>query len=217
MQTGQKRISIVLLSIILPVGLLTGLRLTGMLRGPSTPEVLTVDTVGWSMSRPSDSRYVIDVVNNSYVDSVVSIDYVVEVFDYYENDGQWAGFDVVPSVVRVNMSVDEGFVESVIVNFTQLDGDAALDINGDTDHIQAVNLDVARIDDWDWVFGKNAYIKATGINKPGNTYLQFQFAWMFKDPNSSSHRLTITLEATYVNGNTYHTVRIPVQLDVFES
>lgn len=213
---GLKLKALCILSIVAPVGILISLRLTGVLREPPTLETLTVETVSWNMNRPSNFGHIDEVVNNSYTESVVSINLGVQVFSYYENDAMWAGFDVVMSRVLVNMSVSDGFVDSLIVGFTELDEHAALDIHGDMDHIEAVNLEVAKIADWDWVFGRNAYIKATSVNQPKNIYLQFLFAWMFKDPNNTTHQLTITLEATLFNGTTYQKVKIPIQMDVFQ-
>ncbi len=213
----RKRFSIVLLSITLPMSLLAGLRLTGILEEPPTPEVVVVKPASWSTDRPTDFKDIDELVNNSYADDLVSIDYVVHVLSYYENDAMWGGFDVVMSMVLVNMSISEGYVESLFVDFAELDEYAALDIHDDMDHIEVVNLEVAEIADWDWVFGRNAYIRTKRTNQPKNVYLQFLFAWLFRDHNDASHKITATLKAAYLSGTTYWEVRIPIKMEVSQS
>jgi hypothetical protein len=206
-----------ILSILAPLGILISLRLTGILKEPPTPETITVETVSWNMGRPSDFRHIDELVNNSYTDDVTSLNLVIYVVSYYENDQTWAGFDVLLSMVLVNISVSEGFVELLFVNFTELDKHAALDIHEDMDNIEVVNFEVAKIVDWNWVFGRNAYIETTSINRPKNAYLKFPLGWMFKDPNNTNHKLTITLEATLFNGITYQKIKVPIQMEVSQS
>lgn len=215
MSFPSKRASLALLSIIIPVSLLAAFRVTGVLPEPPNRETITVEAVSWNMSRPSDFKRVEELVNNSYTDSGVSVNLFVHVFEYYENNQGWAGFDVVWSKVLVNISVNDGFVESLIVNFTELDNHAALDIHDDMDRIEVVNLKIAKIVDWDWVFGRNAYIKVMSTDHPENAYLEFLFAWMFKDPNDTSHELSIALEAILFNGATYQKTKVPIQMEIF--
>ncbi len=206
-----------ILSIVSPIGILISLRLTGVLIEPSTPEITSVEVVAWSMNRPLNYTRIDELANNSYNDRAVSLNLGVHAYEYFENSQGWAGFDVVMSMVLVNISVGDEFVESMIVNFTELDKHAALDIHDDMDRIEAVNLEVARIVDWDWVFGRDAYIKAISVDHPKNASLEFLFAWMFKDPNDTSHQLSIALEATLFNGATYQKIKVPIQMEVFRS
>jgi hypothetical protein len=215
MSFPSKRASLALLSIIIPVSLLAAFRVTGVLPGPPNRETVAVEAVSWNMSRLYDYKRLDELVNNSYITSVVSINLTVHVVNYYENDPVRFGLDNVDSIVLVNMSVREGFVESLFVNFAELDNHAALDIHQDMDHIDLVNLEVAKIVDWNEAFGRNASFKATSINQPANAYLRFPLGWMFRDHNDTNHQLTITLEATLFNGATYQKIRIPIQMGVF--
>ena len=186
--------------------------LAGVLPEPPERETIAVEAVSWNMSRPSDYKPVEELVNNSYTDSGVSANLAVQVFEYYENHQGWAGFDVVWSMVLVNISVNDGFVESLIVDFTELDNDAALDIHDDMDRIEVVNLEIEKIVDWDWVFGRNAYIKTMSTNHSENAYLEFLFAWMFKDQHNVDHQLAVTLGATIFNGTAYQRIEMPIQM-----
>jgi hypothetical protein len=186
--------------------------LSGVLSEPPEQETIAVEAVSWNMSRPSDFKRVEELVNNSYTDSGVSVNLFVHVFEYYENNQGWAGFDVVWSKVLVNISVNDGFVESLIVNFTELDNHAALDIHDDIDRIEVVNLEIAKIVDWDWVFGRNAYIKTMSTNHSENAYLEFLFAWMFRDEHNVDHQLAVTLGATIFNGTSYQRIEMPIQM-----
>ena len=211
----SKRVSLTLLSIIIPVSLLAAFRVTGVLPGPPNRETLAVEAVSWNMSRLYDYKRLDELVNNSYTTSVVSINLTVHVVNYYENDPVEFGLDNVDSMVLINMSVREGFVESLFVNFTELDNHAALDIHQDMDNIDLVNLEVAEIVDWNGAFGRNTYFKAMSINQPANAYLRFPFGWIFRDHNNANHQLTTTLEATLFNGTTYQKIKIPIQMVTF--
>jgi hypothetical protein len=221
--TKQKLSSIATLSILLPLTLLAGFRLTGLLHGPApSPETIMVEPVRWNMTRPPGTLYykIVEWIGNSYVGDGLSVSLSIYLTEYFENDPSFAGLDVVGLRVFVNVSFLDGFVESMIVNFTSLDKHAALDLDeargsdGLWDHIDMVNLEVVQIDDWDRVFGKNAYIKAVSVNQPKDTYLQFRSWWLFRDPNNTNHKLTVTLETILNKGDARPKIQVPIQLEV---
>jgi hypothetical protein len=66
--------SLALLSIMIPVGLLATFRLTGVLEEPPTPEIITTETVKWSMQRPAETIFEIgETIENSYADNDTQI------------------------------------------------------------------------------------------------------------------------------------------------
>lgn len=217
MQITRKQVIIIFLSIVLPVSLFAALRLAGVFSEPATPEILAAEIVDWSMSRPYRYEAISGLVNNSYTDNGASVDVVVHVRYYYENDPVLFGLDNVYSDMLVNVSVNEGFVESLFVNFTKLDEHAALDVSEDMDTMQMVNVEVSKISDWNLVFGRDAYIRATSVNHPKNASLRLIFAWIFNDPDNADHLLAVTLEATVFNGGKYQRIQVPIQMQVSQS
>lgn len=202
------------MAVVLPVSLLVTFRLTGIL--PELPlETITVDAVGWNMSRPSDLSLVNETVKNFCADGSASVSLDVLSYTYYENAGFWLGFDVVRAMVSVNASVEEGFIESLAVSFLEVDGHAALDIDQNYDRIELVNLEVASIRDWSGLyFGGNAFFKAVSIgnrNMPTQNFFSHGCSMIKNDVN---RQITLTLVATYYNGIARQEVTIPIQLKV---
>ena len=84
MPFSSKWASLALLSIIVPVSLLATFRLTGVLPEPPKPETITVETVSWNMSRPSDFTTVDERVENVYADDVALVRLGIFIGGYYE-------------------------------------------------------------------------------------------------------------------------------------
>ena len=196
------------------MSLLVAFRLTGVLREP-TQETITVETVNWNMTRPTDPIHVVDErVKNLYTDGIVLVGLEARINLYLENSEFWAGFDVIEWSISVNASLAEGSVESLIVSFTGVDEYASLDISEDPDHFKLVDVKVVDIEDWEWTLGKDSYLKAVSANQPKHIYLQFRTAWMFVDQNDKNHNISIILELTYFTGTINRRVVMPIELGV---
>jgi hypothetical protein len=82
----KKMASLTLLSIMLPISLLATFRLTGVIQEPPTPQIITVETVSWNMSRPSN-YIILDVLGrNHYSDDIVSVNFSINIVTYHENE-----------------------------------------------------------------------------------------------------------------------------------
>ena len=217
---GEKRLQktkkngTLIAAVIIPACLLTVFILTR--QEPPTPEIITLEAVSWNMSRPANYIIIDQWVNNSYAESVTFADFTVHVVEYEENAVFWEDFDGMELMVFANVTVPEGSVTSVVVNFTGVDGCAAVDICEDPDpeFAELVNLKLVSIRDWDCAFGKDSKITATAIGQPRHVYLRFLVRWMFIDENDLDHWVTVTSEVTYFNGTAHETVVMPIQLGV---
>jgi hypothetical protein len=206
-----------LLSILVPLSLLVTLRLTGVLPEPPTPETITIDAVGWDTTRPAFLKRIDEWAENSYSQSAISASLKVHIDFYFENSLSWGGLDGLMFIVYCNVNLSEGYLHSVTVEFTQIDNHAAIDIDAgeELDHITATSLSVEKI--VDFVLGKTGYLEATGVDRPKEVFLRFPAAWMFTDENNINHTLSATTTLTYFNGTTYQKVKIPIQMEIFQS
>lgn len=207
--------SIAILFIIVPIGLLVTFRLTGILHEPLNPEVVMVEVVEWNMSRPMEKTDISDRIINFYDDDIVSVNFTTCIEKYHE---EWIGIpysgcDVIRMTLVVATNVNEGYVHSIVIKFSQMDDNAFLDICEDPDWIELQNIQLQVIQDSYKI--DEVYIQACTANRTNWCELRIIAFWVFSDENNMDHFMTITSEATYFNGTTYCKVIIPIQLKVY--
>jgi hypothetical protein len=172
------------------------------------------DTVYWNMSRPQETvEFYMVNISNPFKDAVLSVNYTIVQGEYLENHPGIDGLDGLWSVILVNATVNEGFLEMIAINFSDIDAHAALDIPLDyTDFVKLVNLKVSYLDHNH--FGKNSYIKAESIGQPSDVYFHLTTFWFFIDQNNQDHWMNATLELIYHTNATRFRVIIPIKLGV---
>jgi hypothetical protein len=204
-----------LLSIVAPVGLLVLFRLTGVLEEPPTPESITIETVTWNMSRPSQIITIDKWINNYFNDGSISISAHVHIAGYRENWLIWPSDgddDIVDMSVDVDANVSEGYIYSVTVRISKTDVYAFVEMMDDPDWMKLENLTKKQIEDGNYL--NEALFTATSVNKPNWCSLEKGFFWVLLDKNSANHLVTITLEATYFDGTAFRKINVPIRLGV---
>lgn len=211
----RKWVSITLLSIIIPVGLLVGFRLTGILQEPLAPEVIEAEQVSWNMTRPIKHKTISEELTNIYSTKSTLVKLVVALYDYDENSLSlpFEGNDGLTLGLTASVNLSAGFVHSVALRFYVDDGNASLDILEDSDVIHLYNIEVQKIVDWQPV----SYVETLAVKQPEYCMLETFMSWVFFDENNVDHRITSALEVTYFNGTTYRMTVLPIQLEVFIS
>jgi len=214
-----------LLFTLVPVSLLVGFRLTGILQEPQTSKTITVETATWNMSRPIETgevyvTFINETISDSYTDGKASVGLGTHIVWYHENDpsppfdlGEGDGLDM---RVVSTLNVTEGFIHSVVIRFSRTGDDAFLEMSESPEFFQLYNVSLGAIRNWgihDWE--KESYIEVYGVNQPKYCRLAVQIDWVFLDvKNNLDHRMTIDLEATYFDGATYRKVIAPILLEV---
>jgi hypothetical protein len=203
----------ILLSVIIPISLLATFRLTGILPEPPTPETITVDTVSWNMTRPSDFVPIEEEVTNLYADGLFSGNVTIHLADFYENSGFFEYNDVLMFILTANVNVSEGFICSVSVRSLMVDEFSILKfkelVSG---WIQLSHLELRRVADGSHL--SPALLQTTAINNPKTCTLKMKPYWIFLDADNLTHSTTITLEVIYFDGTVYRQANIPIQLEV---
>ncbi len=203
--------SMILLSVLVPVSLLAAFRMTGVIPEPPTPQIITVETVYWNMSRPSSSENKVgEWANKSYGDFSEFVGFSIRIEGYGENHQEKG--DYLEFRIFLEAKVNDGFFDTVVTTFSDIDANAFVDIMSDPDMIKLQNLSIETIRD---SFRTNQpYIEAQSPNRSKQVALAFSVYWMFMDSNNMDHWITVTAEITYFNGAKYQKVVIPTRLGV---
>jgi len=227
----KKWISITLLSIVIPIGLLITFRLTGTLPEPQTPISVLAETISWQIDRPTMSVEIKDTVKNLYKNENISMIFTIDISHYSEGHSFYGGDDMVPFSVKVNCSVARGFVERVDLflrdesNKTQV----MLPYNSPVPFSERLfNLSV---EEWAQCFSYvhppegfkeklditnplKSYLKTVGVDQPSSVRLSNVFGWILRTPNNQSHQLEVTLELTHWDQTAYKKIVAPIILNI---
>jgi hypothetical protein len=209
---GPEMKALFIMSIVVPVGLLASLRLTGMLREPV--KVVIADPIHWRIERPSlgagQSFSINQTVQNTYVDDHISVDINILIFHYFEDflEIPYGDNDGVDFRVNSSISTMQGHVESVLVRCEILDSNAGVWVST-VEHLKVQNMNVTTTK----YFGVDtAYVEAQ-ILEPSSS-LQTQVDWVFADEHTQDHRLKVTSEVSYSTDEEGRKVVVPVFLEV---
>ncbi len=198
-----------ILSIVVPVGLLTTFRLTGVLHEPPTPETVTKCEVTWEMERPQKFTDIKDTVENTYGTDAVSISASIGIHDYHENglrDPYW-GRDGIGFTIKVNATAFRGFIASIVIKFSLSEGNSTVYIT--QTFASYLNVTVTRVKGIGTSMGVTC-IEAKVSGSPCS--LRMPVEWVFNDQNIENHHLIVDAQVTYSNEETYRTIVLPIVL-----
>jgi hypothetical protein len=226
MSLPSKRVSLALLSIIIPVSLLAAFRVTGVLPEPPKRETITAEPVSWQMDRPildpSRSLAIDEAIRNGYSnnDTTMSID--VRLYHYLEDWGEipfGKHDDGITFKVNITATVAEGLNASFTVKFHTVDSYSTIFVSGPHESLFVYNTSVTEMRlvsrEWTsegWHNLGEAYVKAESTGS--RCTLRTQIAWVFNDLNAEDHQLEVSLEFTYFNQTTTQKIVVPTILDM---
>jgi len=208
---SRKSSSLVLLSIIAPISILVGFRLSGVLQGqPLTFDTIAADTINYSMIKPEETISDINqTIINQYNDPISLVCLRIRLFEFLKKVPRYNGNDLVSLRITVAANVTSGYIYSFSLRFSQTNT-SLLDIREDFDWIQQYNVKVTRIyDPWTG----ESFVESIGINRPQHGSLTFDVFWVFIDEKSMS-KLTITASVLHFNGASYQKYLVPIFLEV---
>jgi len=205
------------LSLVLPIGLMAAFRVTGVTRQPLTAQEEVADTISWSMRRPTgDINRVGETVNNTYRTTSVKINFTIWMTRYTENYEYPPsnGGDYVDLEVFADVNVSCGFVRSVNVTFRNTDEKASFAFHRFEPHFDVLdNLKINKIGHSIWGSG-DAYFETIALNQPGHCLLKTWGLWVFSDENNVDHKIDSLLETVYFDGSTYRKLTMPIMLEM---
>ena len=208
---NRKILSLVVLGVVLPLGLLAAFRTAGILGEPPALETVTKEAVCWQIDRPSNDVDLIERVENTYTNDEVSLGIGVHIAEYEENELGYIyeGGDGVELHVYVNATMNPAFAVSFAVKFYPIDYDASVWVREDfqvkhnvtVTHMKGIGTNASE-----------AYVSATVTDSP--SHLRVITYWLFNDQNIKDHQLKVVLEFTYRNTSTYKKLVLPILLDM---
>lgn len=203
----QKWLTISLLAVVIPIGLLATLRLTEVLREPQTiAETIEMETVTLEFDRPFKGVKA-PAIANGYVDGNVLINVSMPSIQYSEQ-GAVGNRDCVETNLWINATALQGFVHSVEFS--------------------------CNVDDLSWIWWiydphRDRFYNATLIeqNETAN-WIQLSFKasnspaaipllldWIFfEGDGSADHQLSLSVSIVQYNGTAYRKVIIPLRIKI---
>lgn len=231
MEGGSQRkwVSSGLLAIIVPMGLLVGFKLTGIITEPHTAiaETTVMETVQFAMEKPTYLARSGVWTRNDYQNEEVQTELGISLGSYTPpylgNSGSSSTGMNVTAVANVSL----GFVSSMRFRFHDYYLNSHIALMGGRPNsrsyspyfytLENLTLEESEysFDRW-WLLGNDtrAYIKAKGINQPSQTRFSTYLDWHLTNPLNQTHQLEITLALTYWNTSCYKELVLPIVLSL---
>jgi len=212
--SGREMKAFLILSIVVPVGLLTTLRLTGVLKESLIiAETKTLETVEWEFQRPDNYLAILKTLRVPFVQNGLSATFNL-IINHYDPNTLSINFDEVSITIMMNFTVTHphAFIRSVNVAFS-MDNHSRLGMLVTRDITRsAENLSLTG-HSWSHE-GTKAYISFEGIGQPRSAYLSTWDYWILISSFDQIHQLEVAYELIYNNGTAYKKLVQPFQLNL---
>lgn len=203
-----------LLSVVVPVGLLEAFKVTGVLREPTTPitvsQTTTLETVGWEVERPDGDLNIQERIESMLEDEDVCVSQGILIGSYDPESGRYGGSDSLLLTVNVTATVQKGYVESVYLAFFEHYENARIDFFEAHQLLRFENLSIVDLKDW----SQQVFINLSGVNRPNGVCLWAPVDWVLRSPNNQTHQMEIAFEVIHFNGTVYKKVVQPCHLKI---
>jgi hypothetical protein len=202
----HKWISLTILAILIPTGLLAAFKLTGIIPEPPTiAQTIEKEVVTLKFDRPSkDVRS--SPIANSYVDENVLINVSTSSIEYGEQSA-FNNRDCVEANLWINATAFHGFVYSF--EFSCNVDNASSITDGYYYYINMYNTTVAEHN----AAANRIYYKFRVSNSPAA--IRIPLNWIYLEGDGSvDHQLSLNVSTVHYNGTAYHKVIIPLRINV---
>ena len=213
---GRNLKVLMLLSVVLPIGVLVSFRLAGILQEPPI-ETTTLEAVKWEFQRPHPDQSVpiYNDLNATYVGNGLSVTFSLELWKYLNGSMSWIPpGDWIDMGIRINATVIEpdGFFDDVNIIFRNDSQPSHVNLLHTS--LEYANLSLADIaEERNPESYTKAYVKLSAVNRQNRVYFSAFAQWNLLDASSNIvHQLEVTYELTYYNGTTYNKIIQPFQL-----
>jgi hypothetical protein len=207
----RKWLSLALVAVVLPTSFLTLLKAGGIIPERRVTEMMTADTVTWSMDRPTSTTGIRECIKNSWSDDI-SIEFCIRLDAYWENG--YGTVDELDGGVNATANITTGFIYSVILGHGRTDTSSSAHVLTGGPIMKLENLVVREI--IAVVSSKNeGSVTAYSANYPSQCFLQVGIDWILSDANDQDHVFGAVLTVAYFNGTAYKEVVLPIQIGVY--
>lgn len=201
---GKNWKGLLLLSMIVPIGLFTALKLGG-LGTPLVLETTRLNPVNWEYGRSNETVDTRGSLNATFDDACLMT--FSTWVDHYVYDPSFFPFYFVRFGVEFTAlprSMDFR-LKDMNIRISNVAGQSSIELQ--VDSFECENLSVA-----DYNSGGNAYIRLAGTNSPGGVAFRDIVVWNLHTPNNVTEQREIDFETTYFNGTAYKSVVQPFVL-----
>jgi hypothetical protein len=199
--------AILLLSIILPVGLFTGLKLSGIVPTAKL-ETVTLAPVTWQFNLPTEHMDIDQTLNTTYADASgrVSFQFIPDEYvpDVYGTNDLWLSMNFTATPLNRRF-----YVRSVLVYFGNDSQPSLIDFesNAGMDTFENLTLKTAS-------WGETAGILFLGNRSGVGCQFSALGTWLLPKASNVTYERQADFEVTYFNGTDYKKVVQPFNLTV---
>jgi hypothetical protein len=198
------------LSIALPLGLLTTFRLASVQREFPVSDIRTLEEVKWEMDRPLSSLKLWDEVESIFNDSYITVNLTscILMYRWQSTAPPFDGRDGLEFAISLNATIGQG-PALIVLRLQPAEPYSMVFVEG---HLQTSNITV---ESWreDGTVDHEANITMQASDTP--CFLRYTPAWVLDDRNVQNHTLIIVAEVTYQADSKYKKVNIPMTLHMF--
>jgi hypothetical protein len=206
---GREIKTLLVLSVIVPVGLLASLRLTGILKEQiTTLETMTLEAVQWEFQRPRFGIEIREMLGNFFIEDSVSMQFGLFIDDYHENASRYGGYDYIALTVNVTASATNGHIKNMYLSFRENDENSRINFFEEQQLIRFENLTVLDYKDW----AREISMNLTTTDQPKGAYFWAPVDWILVGSRTLSHQMDTILAVTYFNETTYRKIIQPFKL-----
>jgi hypothetical protein len=198
-----------LLSMIVPIGLFTGLKLTET--SQLAMEITTLNPVSWQFTKTSGYTYIADEPNAIYADNTCQMNFSVAFGAYVPSDSGLALYRLPIGIFLVVTSLSRDFsVRSLLVNFGNDPQPSAILVDPTVWSFQNLSL-------VSYSSGEEASVQLAGNSSSVGVNCQVYAIWNLFVPNNVTNSREVTYEVTCFNGTAYERIIQPFDLTLLGS
>lgn len=194
-----------LLAIIVPLSLMTGFKMAGMIQSPSSvAETVTLNSVIEEYARPSKTHLINSELQASYDSDGLSANMRVLLVEYS---------DKVAMCLSANSSaLQRGFIDNIRITFQDDEPSIVYWSSKDITH-ENLSL-ISSSDAYTSKQGSQAgrFLFAGSRKGDGFNFSARYMYWDLRTPHNVTHQLNVTYEITYYNGTVFKKVIQPFEL-----
>jgi hypothetical protein len=202
--------TLLIFSVIIPMSLFTGLRLSGVLHEPLIiSETISLDTVKWQMERPCAILNLNENIAAHY-STDISTHHRIYISNYIYDDDAYGSSGTLSMAPNITVQISKGFITNLRIVFKESYENSLIDFTDFQYKVKVTNLAIIN-----WTDVKaESFIDLAGVNYPKNVSFYTPIYWLLYSPFNQTHQLEITSEITYYNGSVFKKVIQPFQLKI---
>jgi len=209
---------LLILSVLVPAGLLTGFKLTGIIGGPiSVAETLRLEPAVWNRVRTFDWSVIADPsFNTSYVGHDVALT-VTYWFSRFDENPPLGGPTLTLGIKALNASVSRGFVAVVETTFKESYASSRAIFSTPSGTTYG-NLTFSEVTDGlsqsKLVGDDKLHVRTLAAGEPSTVSLtDFYVNYQLNSPHNQTHQINIETTVTYFDGTIYKQLIQPMQFN----